>query len=239
MYDPFTEFLRRPSQEGIALFEREYGRTGALGQLFNLGLALLDVGDWHRAKDTYGKIINESDYTIDAHFIMRGMADWFLGNTSSAIESWKQAVDAGYTDAAGPIDGPLILWYAGRRLGDEKLVKGSLKKLRRFWKVKDYRVIDEWPDSPAIAGFLLEKVPKNVFLNEWKWPAGSAEYRRLCRAQFWVGMKGLDRSEDEAIKHFKTAFSTNKIAIGEYEYFLAKWEYARLTNVNLWDQQMP
>ncbi len=234
MWDPFDELLSKPSHESIVVFEREYERTGQVGHLANLGLALLDIGDWWHAKKMYEKIINKSEDTCEGFFITIGIAEWFLGNTSSAIDFWKQSMNAQYAACPGAVDGPLILWYAGKRLGDDKLVKGSLKKLKRYWKVQDYRVFSGWMGTVAIAGFLLDKVPVNVFLNEWKSNAGSPEYRRLCRANFWVGMKCLEEGDETtAAAYFKSAFSTKKIAILEYEYFLAKWEYSRLTKQNI------
>ncbi len=219
--------------EGVRLFQEEYEETGDSGVLNNLIIALLDVGDWKQAKSVCERVINESEYSCDSGFIRIGMGDWFMGNESSAIDYWQQAVDAEYVDAVGPIDGPLILRYAGQRLDDDKLVKNSLKKLKKFWKVKDYRAFDEWPGTIAIAGFLLDEVPANVFLHEWKW--GNLEDRRLCRANFWVGMKCLEEGDEQtAIAYFKAAFSGPKIAILEYEYFLAKWEFSRLTKQNLW-----
>ncbi len=235
--DMWEEFMRKPSIESVSLFENEYKQSGDIPTLRNLNLVLMDIGNWQHAKSNFEKIIEKSERTNDGDLIEIGMVNWFMGNELTAIDFWKQACDAEYTDAAGAIDGPLILWYAGQRLGDQKLVNKSLKRLKKFWKVKDYRLLaKEWPGTTAIAGFLLDKVPEYVFLNDWKWSPGSLEYRRLCRANFWVGMKIMNQSEEKAIQHFKTAFSENKIAILEYEYFLSKWEYSRLTKNNQKDK---
>jgi len=223
----FSDLLIQPRHKAIALLEDEYKRTGDVPTLRNSNLLLLDIGAWKSAKCNCERIIEESEHTHDKDLIEMGMVDWFTGNISSAIDSWRKAIRAEYTDAIGAIDGPLILWYGGARLGDDRLMRQSLKKLERFWKVKDYHVFSEWPGTSAIAAFLLDKVPEPVFLNKWKWE--NLENRRLCRAHFWVGMRRLDKSKDEAIRHFHAAFSRNKIAILEYEYFLAKWEYSRLT----------
>lgn len=226
----FSKLIDEPTNGAILLLEDEYKQTGDIPTLRNLNFMLMDMGNWQYAKSNWEKIIEESEHIIDGDLIDIGMVNWFTGNELTAIDFWKRACDAEYTDAAGAIDGPLILWYAGQRLGDQKLVNKSLKKLKRFWRVKEYRLFaKEWPGTTAIAGFLLDKVPEDVFLNDWKWSPEPLEYRRLCRANFWVGMKELDKSEDKANQHFKTAFSANKIGILEYEYFLAKWEYSRLT----------
>jgi hypothetical protein len=230
----FTDLLCGPKSEAIQALQNEHNRTGDLPTLRNLNMLLMDIGEWQRTKTNCTKIIEEEKYSNDGDYITLGMADWFMGDKTSAIDSWKQAVNAQYVDAAGPIDGPLILWYAGQRLGDEKLVKESLKKLKRFWKVQDYRVFSEWPGTIAIAGFLLDEVPANVFLHEWKW--GNLEDRRICRANFWLGMKCLEEGDETtAAAYFKSAFSGPKIAILEYEYFLAKREFSRLTKQNLWE----
>jgi len=231
----FTDLLNRPKSEAIQVLQDEYIRTRDLPTLYNLNLVLLDVGDWQRAKSNCFKIINEQEYTCETDFIKMGMIEWFLGNTSSAIDFWKQSMNTQYAACPGAVDGPLILWYAGQQLGDEKLVKESLKKLKRYWKVPDYRVWRGWQGTVAIAGFLLNWVPVNVFLYEWKNEIDALEHRRMCRANFWVGMKCLkEGDETTVVAYFKSAFSCPKIAMLEYEYFLAKWEYSRLTGENLW-----
>ena len=223
--DTFDEFLHGSSREAVARFRAEYERTKDVFVLNNLGLALLDVADWQQARDVYATLKGKKEHVSDFELIGLGMAEWFMGHEVEAIQWWREACEADYTDAAGAIDGPLVLWYAGQRLGDEKLVKESLNKLKKFWKVQDYRIFSKWPGTIAIAGFLLGKVPANMFLYEWKWP--NLEDRRLCRANFWVGMKHLEDGDETAgAAYFKSAFSGAKIAILEYEYFLAKWEYS-------------
>lgn len=236
MWDPFDELLSKPSHESIAIFEREYERTGQLGHLSNLVLALLDIGSWRRAKDICEKIINNREYSGDGDFIMLGIAYWCMGNTSSAIDTWKQSINTQYALCPGAPDTPLLLWYAGQRLNDGKLIKQSLKKIKRYWKVPDYKVLSGWMGTVAIAGLLMDKVPANIFLHEWKdEEKGVIEDRRLCRAHFWIGMKCLEEGDETtATSYFKSAFSGNKIAILQYEYFLAKWEYSRLTGKNIW-----
>jgi len=230
--DMWERFIKEPSSKLVSLLGQQYKQTGDLPTLYNLGLAVLDIGDWQRAYEIYQRHRGLIDFTGEGEFINLGLTQWFMGDHKGAIGYWQQSLETQYTnDPVGPINGLLILWYAGQRLADDRLTKELLKKLKRFWKVQDYRVFSEWPGTIAIAGFLLDSVPEDVFLNQWKW--GNLENRRLCRANFWVGMKYLDKSRDEAAKHFNAAFST-KIAILEYEYFLAKWEYSKLTGENLW-----
>jgi len=228
--DMWDEFMKRPSIECLGLFRSEYMKSGALPDLYNHNLVVLDIGDWEEAKRNCAKIINDQKFTCEADFINMGMIEWFLGDTSSAIDFWQQSMHTDYAACPGAPDGPLLLWYAGQRLGDEKLVTKSLKKLRRYWKVSDYRVFSGWMGTVAIAGFLMDKVPADVFLHEWKdEEKGPLEDRRMCRANFWAGMKCLvEGKESTAALYFKSAFSRSKMAIGEYEYFLAKWEYSNI-----------
>jgi len=229
--DMWDKFMNNPSIECLDLFANEYAKSRELGDLRNHNLVLIDVGEWQKVKSNYIKIFNEEEHIGDSDFIEIGMAEWFLGNINSAISFWKQSLDAPYALCPGAPDGPLLLWYAGQRLNDKKLIKESLKKLKGYWKVPDYKVWPGWQGTVAIAGFLLDKVPVNVFLYEWKGQEGSLEYRRSCRANFWVGMKCLEESDETtAVAYFKSAFSGPKIAILQYEYFLAKWEYANITN---------
>ncbi len=232
----FTDLINGSNTEAIQILQDEYNRTGDLPILFNLDLILLDNGSWQRVKDNCEVIIKKSKDSHELDFIISGMAEWFMGNQISGVNFWMQSMDTEYADLAGAINGPLNIWYAGCRLKDDKLIKLSLRKLKSFWKVTDCRKIVKWPGTQAIAGFLLDQIPQEDFLVKWKWDGSEVlEVRRLCRAHFWVGMKLLDQNQEQAIKHFKAAYSADKRAILEYEYFLAKWEYARLTGQNLWD----
>lgn len=232
----FTDLINDSKTKAIQILQNEYNQTGDFSILFNLNLILLDNGSWQRVKENCEIIIKESKESHELDFIILGMAEWFMGNQMSAVNFWMRSMDTEYTDLAGAINGPLIIWYAGYRLKEDKLIQISLRKLASFWKAKDCRKIMKWPGTRAIAGFLLDYIPKEEFLVKWKCDGPEVlEVRRLCRAHFWVGMKLLDQNQEQAIKHFKAAYSADKRAILEYEYFLAKWEYARLTDQNLWD----
>ena len=186
----FTDLLSGAKTHAIQVLQDEYSRTGDLPTLRNLDLFLLDIGEWQRVKNDCETIIKKSEYTHETDLIYVGMAEWFLGNTSSAIDFWRRSIKAEFAACPGAPDTPLLLWYAGQRTDDKKLLKESLKKLRRYWKVPDYRVFNGWMGTVAIAGFLLDEVPADVFLHEWKdEEKGSLEARRSCRANFWVGMK--------------------------------------------------
>ncbi|MBE0535683.1 MAG: hypothetical protein IH624_08430 [Phycisphaerae bacterium] len=228
----WERFMKTPSIECLDLFESEYKQSGELGDLRNHNMVLMDIGEWQIAKVNCEMIIEKSEHTIEDDFINLGMIEWFLENTSSAIKFWKESINTQFAACPGAPDTPLILWYAGQRLGDEKLVKQSLKKLKRYWKVEDYREFSGWRGTATIAGFLLDKVPDDVFLYDWKdEERGSIEDRRLCRANFWAGMKCLEQGDETAaVTYFKCAFSGPKIAILQYEYFLAKWEYANMSH---------
>ncbi|MFA5554701.1 MAG: hypothetical protein WDA68_09140 [Phycisphaerae bacterium] len=227
------------SSECLDLFLDEYKKSGELGDLRNHNLVLMDIGEWQKAKSNCIKIIDKEEHSGDSDFIDLGLTKWFMGDYKNAIEFWKRSLETEYTvDPVGPINGLLVLWYAGQQISDEKLVDKSLKKLKQYWKVHDYRVFNEWPGTIAIAGFLLDKVPTNTFLHEWKdMGGGSLEHQRLCRVNFWVGMKCLEEgNESTATAYFRSAFYNSKRAIQKYEYFLAKWEYSRLTGKILWPE---
>jgi len=234
--DMWERFMNSPSLDCLDLFENEYKNSGELGDLHNHNLVLMDVGRWEQVKQNCTRIIKEAKYSYEVDFIEAGIAEWFLGDKSSAIQYWKKSLRTQFAACPGAPDGTLILWYAGQLLDDNKLVTQSMKKIKQYWKVQDYSEFKGWMGPVAIAGFIMDKVPVDIFLNEWKLEESTGlEARRFCRAHFWVGMKLLDQNQEQAIKHFKAAYSADKRAILEYEYFLAKWEYARLTGQNLWD----
>jgi hypothetical protein len=230
--DTWIEFMTKPSREVISLFEDEYRKSGDAHKLGNLALALIDAGEWQLAYETCRKCHAETEGSSDYDIMHMGLCQWFLNNTVGAIELWKTAADATYTDVCGPVDSSLLLYYAGCRLRNRSMLQNSLRSMRRFWRIKDYTKVVKWPGTPAIVGYLMGVVPGPVILCQWSEDVPALEYRRQCRVNFWLGLNSLDEDIGSAIHSFKAAFSRSKIGVLHYEYFLAKWEYARLTGEN-------
>jgi tetratricopeptide (TPR) repeat protein len=227
--DTWEEFIKGPSERAIGLFRSEYDRTGNPGTLMNLGLAYLDLGRTKDARGTFEHLLQTGHYEpTEKTLILVGVNEWLLGDYSNALGAWKRSLSTHYTDEAGGVSGASALWYGALRSGDVTLAKTAERRLRKLWSRGKVLALDKtWPGSIAIAGYILGDVLGEALL-ECKCDHAILEIRRLCRVNFWVGVKSLDMNS--AATWFHKALACDKRAILEYEYFLARWEYNRLTS---------
>src|SRR5437762_3517497 len=86
----------------------------------------------------------------DAYPILLGIIRWWQERPGDAVDWWREAHLAAFTDAAGGVTAPAMLFFAASRLGETKLRQEAVAGLRQRWSPEIARV---WPGP--IAGFLL------------------------------------------------------------------------------------
>lgn len=223
-------FISGSSADAAARFADLYAETGDQPTLYNLGLALLDGGDYQTAREAFESIIkhaSESQTVGEADFIYRGLIEWGAQRPDLAVTFWKRALSAPYVDDGGGVTAPAFLWYAGSRLNDPVLLHDATKRLEKFRFGRKGDWIDRWPGSRAIAAFLLGEVDAETFSDRWTAGPGDnvLEIRRRSRVSFWVASKMVERTER---RKFLTAAIADKHAILECEYSAAKIELAQM-----------
>lgn len=226
----WERFIEGSSEEGAELFRKEYEQTQEKGALYNLGLALMDMERFDEARDVYCRILEmeeREDSVGEGTLIYLGMTEWMKKNPTEAIGTWKKSFHTPYVEAGAGLAGHSMVWYGAIRTGDEKLKQREEKAIKRLWKVPDPDKLTYWPGPFAIAGYILGQVSAETFLNRWKESHPIIEARRLCRANFWAGVR--ESNVIESRRHFHHSFSRSKVGILEFEYFLAKWEWKRLS----------
>jgi hypothetical protein len=82
---------------------------------------------------------------------MIGVTLWWLRRSDEAIATWRLGLNAGYTDAAGGVILPSLLFFASIRTDDSALRKDARVLLRKRWRTKQAR--SNWPGP--IAALLL------------------------------------------------------------------------------------
>jgi tetratricopeptide (TPR) repeat protein len=164
-----------------------------------------------------------SDNDLYPGFI--GVTYWWLGKRTEAVQAWKEALTAEYTDAAGGVEIPALLFFAAHRLDSKALEKQSIALLRKRWKP---RVARPWP--APIAGYLLERISTDDLLatNQFQHPV--LECRRRCQAQFWVAVRELVHGRQTGFRqqlmtmHSSVPMQYQSAVISELEYWLAHAE---------------
>ena len=221
--DLWDQFIEGPRGRFVESFRQNYETRKGLPYLYNLGIALMDSNQFEEARDVFARLAGleaDSNLVSDATLIRLGTAEWFLGNPGKAISNWLKSLEADYGDEAGGIGAAACVWYAGIRTGDKKLIAKSEKALRRLSKRRLPASRDCWPGPIAIAEFLLDEIQPDSLL-VMKARDQTLESRRLCRVNFWMGIRSNKPQLAQAM--FLRACQS-RVAILEDEYFLASWE---------------
>lgn len=188
----------------------------------NRGLCLLNMGRLQEALADFQTVIRLRSES-DRGYIYAGVTLWWLGRSLEAVEVWRKAVGAKYTDEAGGVEAPALLFFAASRLADRKIEKDAISLLRKKWKP---RLSQIWPGP--IAGFLLGKMDEETFLEKQTFENATLETRRLCKAHFWTGLLHFRQGNVRKYQyHLQQSLVEGKL---EPEYYLATYELQRLND---------
>jgi len=193
--------------------------TSILRYIYNRGLCLLNLENPEQALLDFQKLI-ELRQSSDSGYIGAGIALWWMDRKTDAVRMWQNAINSHYTDAAGGITIPALLFFAASRLDESNLEKDSIRLLRTKSKTKRATA---WPGP--VAKFLLGQITEEEFLEKaYQWP--TLQSRTLTKAHFWIGVDQYRQGDIESYRyHLHQARSGH---ILEPEYYLAKVELLEL-----------
>jgi lipoprotein NlpI len=188
--------------------------------LYNRALCLLLLNNAEEALIDFQKYVELRPET-DAGYIGAGIALWWLNHRQEAVKIWQSAVNSKYTDAAGGVQVPALLFFAASQLSDVILEKKARSLLRLRWHRQSERI---WP--APVAGFILGQIDKDYFLSQ-ALQSNALRARRLSKAYFWIGLYCYRQGDLDSYKsHLGESLSLGKII--EPEYYLAKYELHRI-----------
>lgn len=194
--------------------DEEYAETKSEPSLRNKAIALLNLKKYHDVLAIAGELIRITNGRSDSDYMLAGIANWLLDNYTEAIEIWQKGLNTKYTDAAGGIEVPALLYYAAVRRNDKKLEKEAIKLLKKRCGSK---ISLNYPGS--IAGYILGRISKDELLNSY----GSFEKlktRIFCKAHFYIAVNSLKNGDEEMFYENLKKCIENESYL-EYEYFIA------------------
>ena len=107
------DYLRLGDEDqALARVLGHYRDAASVGNALQIGVFYIFVGRYEDAAEhlrAYARSHRVSSASI--HNLL-GIAEWCQRRTDAAIASWRQALKAGYADAAGGVRAPLLLYYA-------------------------------------------------------------------------------------------------------------------------------
>jgi tetratricopeptide (TPR) repeat protein len=209
-------------EDALGQADREAAETGSLLPYRNKVLALLNLG-WHsQAVRQCEEVISLSAGDTDSDYIFLGVAHWLAGEADAAIAAWEGARQAKYTDAAGGIEAPLLLWFAGVRERRDELKKRAATAIRRIGSSPRAK---NWP------GPLAAVVSRGSSLSELIPQMSSqplVQPRQVCQASFFLGVARLEAGDEAAARELmRQAASQQPTALLRPEHYLAGHESRR------------
>lgn len=214
---------QRKFDEALILSNEECESTQNQFSLANRGYIFLCLKDYTNALNNYLNLISFRKHSSSGDFIYSGISYWFLNQPIEAIDIWKRGLKAQYTDAAGGVTIPAILYFSSIILNDEKLQNEAIKLLKKKWKSPS---VINWPG--AIAGYLLDEIDEtSVFNSLSKNPI--LRERHLCQFNFYKAVKFM-RNKDKMGYMTYLAESMSHQAYLEAEHYLSEGEWDKNRN---------
>jgi tetratricopeptide (TPR) repeat protein len=211
-------------EEACIKADEEYLKGKSLLPLRNKVIALMNLKRYEEVITSCQKIIELTNGNTDSEFIYLGMAKWVLNDIESAIDYWRKGLNAYYTDAAGGIIIPALLYFASVKLKDKTVKKEASRLLKKRWKS---RFSVNWPG--AVAGFLLNELDDRKFIESVS-SEPTLQRRQLCQANFYVALKYLEQGEVEKYINHLTQCTLSEYGYLEDEYYLAIGELDKIAH---------
>jgi hypothetical protein len=206
-------------EQACVAADAEHQHSSSLLPLRNKVLALLNLDQHAQAVALSDDIIERNNSDTDSDFIFLGVAHWLQGQNEQAIAAWRRATRTDYTDAAGGVEAPLLLFYAGVRNGMPALrqeAEGILQELLPT------TAISNWPGPIAqyVSGQFTESGLREKVSSQ---PVSNA--KQSCQAAFYVGVMHL---RDDNVPAFQQrmheAAAQGPFSLIKQEYYLARGE---------------
>jgi hypothetical protein len=210
-------------EEACRMADQEFRETPTPFPLSNKVRALLRLGRHREAAELCDEIIRISPFVVDGYFIFRGVSDWVGGRQEAAITAWQSGSDPQYTDAAGGVGIPLLLFFASIKRSDRPLRRSAESALRKVCK---RRAICNWPGP--IARFVLGKLDETELLSAMT-DEPILRARQSCKAEFYIGvLRMANHDQDGYAEYLARSCSHDPVSMLEAEFFLADAELSAI-----------
>jgi hypothetical protein len=198
--------------------DEEHALTDSPLPLHNKVLALLHLERFSDAVSLCRALMTMEGADSDDEFIFCGVAYWCLNKADEAVRIWNEGTKRTYTDAAGGLAIPLLLYYAAIRMNDSALGKSARAAVKARCRT---RRSNNWPGPLGLYALgelddteLQDRVTTVPILRD----------RELCQANFWTGVRHSSADIERGREYMRKAISFGPSSYLEHEYYLAKGE---------------
>lgn len=208
-------------EEALSAFQTQYAQRRSDGVLNNVGFSQLALRRFDEARDTFDQVLSRHrDW--GSQFGHCGVVRWIQGDRLAAVKLWEEGLEATYQDAAGGLQLPLLLYFAGVRAPDVTSASGARDVLAA--RANDIRAAGQWPTP--IAQFLVGSKTLEALRTTSAASDAGSEVRRSALVEFYAAVRALESRDQEAWKRGVGACAANRGAEQVNEWHLARAEAA-------------
>lgn len=213
-------------EEACLKADADFEEYGSLLSLRNKVYALFHLEKFSEAVLLLNKIIQAGGKSA-SDFIFLGIALWILDKKEEAILNWFKSDQTNFQDAAGGLDGFLLIYFASIRLNDDKLKKEAMRSIKK--KINN-KTNYNWP-SP-LTYYLLGRLNEDQLKTYVDIDTPILRERQLCQMDFIIGIKLLENGDLFGYKQkLIESIHYSENAYLQKFFYLAKAEAKLLSNL--------
>jgi hypothetical protein len=208
--------------EAISRLYEQYEEIGADGFLGNIGCAYMLKGDPDRAVEIMEGLLSRK-YAGTTHYALAGVANWLCCGHEQAVSLWKKGRSCQYTDAAGGMELPLLLFYASVRtpvlIGKDETKDLLQQQLQHSWAAC-------WPGP--LGAFVLGKMTEDEARQKAVFTVEEVTRRQTMQVEFYAGLRALAGGDARRFNACMKRCASTKGGELTNEFYLARHEVAHL-----------
>lgn len=178
--------------EALKALQEEHSKTPSYLTMGAVGLAHLSLGNLSKAREYLDAWTKVKMPKMDSAFLWAGVVRWLEKSYVEACNIWRAGLDCDYRDAAGGIEVPLLLYFAGIRypeISDLGEVTRLLDDRLNSWRAM------HWP--APLGRFVLNRISEQEADGTARATLStSVQFQRLAKVEFWAGVIAL-REHDQ------------------------------------------
>jgi hypothetical protein len=184
---PWDLLRHDQTDAAIRRLRENYRQEASTSRAMDLGVAYLWLRRYDAAFEHFSEFSERHPHHNVVTYGMAGTAKWCLGDSGSAVEQWREGLKCKFTDWAGGVDLPMLLYFASiarpvlveRCEARQILQKRLANPLATRWPAPlGHYMMDEIDEEELRRKCEYEDSEEVVYRNQW--------------ADFVVGVKALE-----------------------------------------------
>lgn len=209
-------------EQAIPLFYKAYEKEkpgiGAEADLGGVALAYLLNDQPKLAAEVLVEVLSLK-HAGTYYFALAGVAQWISGEPDQGVSLWKAGRTAGYADAAGGMELPLLLYYASVR--NPKLV--TLTQANRQVKQQlKHPWASSWPGP--LGAFVIDEISEKKIHELAVFKHEQVTRRQTLQVEFYVGVKAEQLGDHGKFASQMKLCASSAECESETEFYLARHE---------------